>query len=76
MHDISVDPKSPTMDVLIDVTLIEGVQIDSGSSVNLMNIDTVEELGINEKLVPTPIILRMADLSRVKPLDKCFINIQ
>ena len=46
VHDISLDPGAPMVDVFIDGTLIEGVQIDSGSSVNLMNVDTMEELGL------------------------------
>jgi hypothetical protein len=45
VHDISIDPGAPTVDVLIDGSLIEGVQIDSGSSVNLMSVETMEEIG-------------------------------
>ena len=47
--------------------MIEGVQIDSGSSANLMNADTMEEIGLTT-MTTTPIILRMANQSRVKPL--------
>ena len=67
VHDISVDPGAPTVDVMIDGALIEGAQVDSGSSVNLMNVDTMEELGLTN-MTSTPIILRMADQSRVVPL--------
>ena len=67
VHDISLDPGAPTVDVIIDGSLIEGVQVDSGSSVNLMNVDTMEELGLTH-MTSTPIILRMADQSRVVPL--------
>ena len=67
VNDISLDPGAPTIEVMIDGSLIYGVQIDSGSSVNLMNHDTMEELGLTN-MTPTPIILRMADQSRVKPL--------
>ena len=67
VNDISIDPGAPTIEVFIDGSLIEGVQIDSGSSVNLMNADTMEEIGLTT-MTTTPIILRMADQSRVKPL--------
>ena len=67
VNDISIDPSAPTVEVFIDGFLIEGVQIDSGSSVNLMNVDTMEEIGLTI-MTTTPIILRMADQSRVKPL--------
>jgi hypothetical protein len=43
------------------------VQIDGGSSVNLMNIDTMLSLHL-PRLEETKLVLRMADQSRVKPL--------
>jgi hypothetical protein len=67
VHDISINPGAPIVDVLIDGSLIEGVQINSGSSVNLMSVETMEEIGLTN-MSTTPIILRMADQSRVKPL--------
>jgi hypothetical protein len=67
VNDIFLDPGAPIVDVLIDGSLIHGIQVDSGSSVNLMNVDTMEELGLTS-MTTTPIILRMADQSRVKPL--------
>ena len=67
VNDISINPSAPTVEVFIDGSLIEGVQIDSGSSVNLMNVDTMEEIGLTT-ITTTPIILRMADQSRIKPL--------
>ena len=67
VNDISIDSGAPTVEVFIDSSLIDGVQIDSGSSVNLMNVDTMEEIGL-KTMTTTPIILRMADQSRVKPL--------
>ena len=67
VNDISIDPGAPTVEVFIDGSLINGVQIDSGSSVNLMNADTMEEIGFTT-MTTTPIILRMADQSCVKPL--------
>jgi hypothetical protein len=70
VHDISIDPGAPTIDVMIDGMidgfLIPGVQIDGGSSVNLMNQKTMDEIGLT-RMIPTPIILRMADQSKVKP---------
>jgi hypothetical protein len=67
VHDISIDPGAPTVDVMIDGSLIQGVQIDGGSSVNLMNQETMDEIGLTN-MISTPIILRMADQSKVKPL--------
>lgn len=43
------------MDVFINGTLIDSVQIDSGLSDDLMNVDTMEELGL-ETMTTTPII--------------------
>ena len=60
VNDISIDPSAPTVEVFIDGSLIEGVQIDSESSVNLMNADTMEEIGLTT-MTTTPIILRMVD---------------
>ena len=67
IHQISIDPGAPIVDVMIDGSLIHGVQIDSGSSVNLMTSEVMEELGL-KTMNPTTIILRMADQRRVKPL--------
>jgi hypothetical protein len=67
VHDISIDPGAPTVDVMIDGSLILGIQIDGGSSVNLMNQETMDEIGLT-RMIPTPIILRMADQRKVKPL--------
>ena len=71
VHDISMDPGAPVVDVIIDGSLINGVQVDNGSSVNLTNVDTMEQLRITT-MTTTPIILRMADQSRVKPLGMLF----
>lgn len=67
VHDISIDPGAPTVNVMIDGSLIQGVQIDGGSSVNLMNRETMDEIGLTN-MIATPLILRMADQSKVKPL--------
>jgi len=64
VHDITLsrDPGAPTVDVIIGGALIPGFQIDTGSSVNLMNVETMNELGISN-VVSTTIILKMADSS-------------
>ena len=67
VNDIPIDLGAPTVEVFIDGSLIDGVQIDSEWSVNLMNADTMEEIGL-KTMTTTPIILRMADQSHVKPL--------
>jgi hypothetical protein len=52
---------------MIDGSLIQGVQIDGGSSVNLMNQEIMDEIGLTN-MISIPIILRMEDQSKVKPL--------
>ena len=47
--------------------MVTGVQVDGGSSVNLMNSETMHGLDM-KNLVPTSLILRMADQSQVKPM--------
>ena len=68
VHDISMDSGASVVDVIIDGSLISGVQVDSGSSANLMNADIMEELGITS-MTTTSIILRMTDQSWIKPLE-------
>ncbi len=46
--------------------LITRIQIDGGSSVNLMSAKTMEKLGLTQ-LRPTTLILKMVDESQVKP---------
>jgi hypothetical protein len=64
---LSPDPGAPTVDVQIDGIVVSGVQIDGGSSVNLMNMDTMNSLHLFG-LQQTKLMLRMANQSRVKPL--------
>jgi hypothetical protein len=64
---LSPNPGAPTIDVQIDDLIVSGVQIDGGSSVNLMNRDTMLSLHLTS-LQETKLVLRMADQSRVKPL--------
>jgi len=44
IHKISLDPGDITVEIMIDGSLIFGVQIYSTSRVNLMNFKTMEEL--------------------------------
>ena len=67
VHNTSLDLGAPTFDVIIDGSLIDEVQIDSESCINLMSYKTIEELD-SIKLKYIPIILKMSDQSRVKPL--------
>ncbi|HYP43541.1 MAG TPA: hypothetical protein VEQ18_05915, partial [Candidatus Nitrosocosmicus sp.] len=62
----SPDPGSPMIDVMIDGIVITGVQIDGGSSVNLMNWETMISLQL-PGLQDTKLVLLMADQSRVIP---------
>lgn len=64
---LNPDPGAPTIAVTIDGVLIPGVQVDGGSSVNLMTAETMEKLGL-QTLIPTTLMLRMADHSRVRPV--------
>ena len=41
---LSQDPGAPEVDVIIDGILVAGFQVDIGSSVNLMSMETMEEL--------------------------------
>ena len=52
---------------MIDGSLIHGVQIDGGSNINLMNQETMDEIGLTN-MISTLIILRMANQSKVKLL--------
>ena len=69
IHEVSLnpDPGAPTIDVSIDGVLITRVQVDGGSSVNLMTADTMEKLGLSD-LLPTDLLLQMADHSKVLPV--------
>ena len=69
IHEVSLNPDSgaPTIDVSIDGVLITGVQVDGGSIINLMTADTMEKLGLSD-LLPTDLLLRMADHSKVLPV--------
>ena len=69
IHEVSLNPdlSASTIDVSIDGVLITGVQVDGGSSVNLMTADTMKKLGLSN-LLPTDLLLRMADHSKVLPV--------
>ena len=49
------------------MVLITGVQVDGGSSVYLMTADTMKKLGLSN-LLPTELLLQMADHSKVLPM--------
>ena len=75
IHEVSLNPNpgAPTIDVSIDGVLISGVQVDGGSSVNLMIVDTMEKLGLTN-LLPIELLLRMTDHSKVLPM-KVLVNV-
>ena len=66
---LSQDPGAPAVDVIIDRVMVVGFQVDTGSRVNLMSMETMEELGLIN-MVPTTIILKMADHTRTKLLGQ------
>ena len=55
---LSPDPGARTIDVQIDGLIVSGVQIDGGSSVNLMNHDTMLSLHLTG-FQETKLVLRM-----------------
>ena len=55
------------MDVVIDGIVLRGVQLDRGSNVNLMNLDTMTSLQLIG-LQDTKLMLPMADQSKIKPM--------
>ena len=69
IHEVSLnpDPGAPTIDVSINGVLISGVQVDEGSSVNLMTADTMEKLDLTS-LLPIELLLQMANHSKVLPM--------
>ena len=66
---LSQDPGAPAVDIIIDGVLVVGFQADTGSSVNLMSIETMEDLELTN-MVPTSIMLKMADHTRTRPLGQ------
>ena len=69
VHEVALnlDPGTPMVDVKIGGVLIPHAQVDGGSSVNLMTKETIELLGLTG-LMPTKILLKMADQHPVRPL--------
>ncbi|KAL3686672.1 hypothetical protein R1sor_009246 [Riccia sorocarpa] len=59
----------PTVPVTIEGSLIPECRIDSGSSVNCMSKETMLKLGLRG-MVPTQILLRMADGRKNRPLGE------
>lgn len=64
---LSIDLGVPMLDVHIDGLIVTSVQLDGGSSVNLMNRDTMLALHLTG-LKETKLVLRMADQSWIKPM--------
>ena len=60
-------PGVPMVDIVINGIVLRRVQLDGGSSVNLMNLDTMTSLQLTG-LQDTKLMLRIADQSRVKPM--------
>jgi hypothetical protein len=59
---LSLDLGTPTVDVQIDGIIISGIQTNGGSSVNLMNMDTMFSLDLIG-LQETKLMLQMANQS-------------
>ena len=60
------DPGSFTIPCIIEGVEIQKALCDSGASINLMPLSVAKQLSLGE-LIPTTIILQMADRSMVKP---------
>ena len=70
------DSGNPTVTVQIGSMQIPNVLVDLGAAINVMTIETVRKLGLTN-LMPTPIILELADKSTIKPegiLDNLVIS--
>jgi hypothetical protein len=61
------DQAAPEIDVQIAGCTIGKVLVDGGSSVNLMTLSTMSDLGLT-KIEKTPKVLKMADQSVVTPV--------
>ena len=70
IHEVSLNTNlgASMIDVSIHGILISTVQIDGGSSVNLMIVDTMEKLDLT-KLLPTKLLLQMANHNKALPMD-------
>ena len=60
------DPRNPIVSVQIGNVLISNVLIDLGVAINDMNKQTMDQLWLSH-LLPTPIVLELADRSKIKP---------
>lgn len=58
--NLNPNPSTSTIDVLIDEVMISSIQVDSGSSMNLMNVDMIKALNLTN-LLSTILILKMVD---------------
>jgi len=64
---LNLDPSSPIVNFVIDGVLIIVVEVYGSSNINLMIVETMEELGLTQ-LKPTTLTLKMANQSQVKPM--------
>lgn len=71
--NLNLNSKISNIDIFIDGVLISKLQVDGGSSVNLMTTDIIENLDFIQ-LLSTTLILKMTDHSQVKPMG-IFCNI-
>ncbi|KAL3685158.1 hypothetical protein R1sor_003180 [Riccia sorocarpa] len=61
--------RDPVVLVTIDGNLIPDCRIDSGSSVNVITLDTMRALGLTN-MMPTATVLRMADGRNIRPVGE------
>jgi hypothetical protein len=61
------DPGNPIVTISINDVPIGNTLIDLGAAINIMTVMTMETLQLNT-LWPTPMVLELADRSRIKPV--------
>ena len=57
VYDISMDLGASIIEIFVNGCFIHEAPINSGSNINLMSVETMEEIGLKS----TPIILKMAN---------------
>ena len=68
-NTLILDPDAPTIDVKIHGTLIVGFQVDIGSSVSLLSMEKIKELGLTGSYFCH---VNMEDQTRTKTLGQLF----
>jgi hypothetical protein len=61
-----VDPGNPVVTVLINKTPIANTLIDLGATINVMTLETLNQLRLHN-LLPTPTMFELVDRSKLKP---------